>query len=119
MENSSQESQKASPNLDRISGDESDLYNGSKNKSSKSCAENATDAHPLMVSPGLSVSHGFPDLIPEKPRNKLYSNYDNKGEAHSSELDIEMSTESQDSFEQKLNFSLPALAEYNEKLPGK
>lgn len=74
--------------------------------------QNATNAHPLMESP---VSPDFPDLIPEKPKTRS-SNHDKlifKPEAHSSELDLNVTEES---FEGKLNFSL---GEYSEKLPGR
>lgn len=82
-----------------------------------SLTQNATNSHPLMDSP---VSPDFPDLIPEKPKNKM-SNYDRlifKPEVHSSELDLNVTEESQDSFEGNLNFSLPKFGEYSEKLPG-
>lgn len=81
--------------------------------------QNATNSHPLMESPS-PISPDFPDLIPEKPKNKL-SNAEKlvfKPEVHSSELDLNASAESQDSFEGKLNFTLPTLSEYSEKLPG-
>lgn len=82
-----------------------------------SSTQNATNAHPLMDSP---ISPDFPDLIPEKPKSKVlgYDKGNFKPEAHSSKVDLNVTEESQDSFESKLNLSLPSFGDYNEKLPG-
>ncbi|XP_030764815.1 protein prune homolog 2 [Sitophilus oryzae] len=73
--------------------------------------ENATNSHPLMNSPGSSMSPDYPDLIPEQAKNKHKENRFHP-EAHSTAL--ETSTDLSDSFERQLN--MPIL-EYDEKLP--
>lgn len=62
--------------------------------------ENATNSHPLLYSP----IQQFPDLIPEKSRNKV--SIDNGASVQ--EYDIE----------RHLKLQLPQLDEYNETLPG-
>ncbi|XP_050294668.1 protein prune homolog 2 isoform X2 [Anthonomus grandis grandis] len=74
--------------------------------------ENATNFHPLMtISPVMGMSPDFPDLIPEKAKNK-YKEVKFNPEAHSTTL--EHSSDSNDSFERQLN--MPIL-EYDDKLP--
>lgn len=84
-----------------------------------SSTENATNSHPLMYSPvSPSGDTDIEIITEEKHITKINSDEDFNPKAHSSELDIEMSAESQDSFDRKLNITLSALGEYNETLPG-
>lgn len=83
-----------------------------------SSTENATNAHPLMYSPVSPPGDTNVDVFPQEHVTKVNSDEDFNPKAHSSELDIEISAESQDSFEHKLNITLSALGDYNETLPG-
>lgn len=65
--------------------------------------ENATNSHPLLYSPVQQ----FPDLIPERSRNKISVNI-NTNNRDVQEYDIE----------KHLLFQMPELAEYKETLPG-
>ncbi|KAF7283952.1 uncharacterized protein LOC143201562 isoform X1 [Rhynchophorus ferrugineus] len=97
-----------------------EAINGNKPKNGKSeysinsrlpLTENATNSHPLMNSPGSSMTPDYPDLIPEQAKTK-HKESKFYPQAHSTAL--ENSTEFCESFDRQLN--LPIL-EYDEKLP--
>lgn len=75
--------------------------------------ENATNSHPLMNSPGSSMTPDYPDLIPEQAKNK-HKESKFYPQAHSTAL--ENSTEFCETFDRHLN---QPILEYDEKLPGK
>lgn len=113
-------------NLDNEKFDNDNISTTAQNKN-LSLTQNATNSHPLMYSPSSPISPDYPDLIPQKPKNKNnYANVDNKSAfnpgAHSSanDADLEKSIGSlENSFEKQLDLDIPILGEYNEKLPGK
>ncbi|CAH0551813.1 unnamed protein product [Brassicogethes aeneus] len=81
---------------------------------STSISQNATNSHPLMISPTSPISPDFPDLIPEKPKSK--TNHEKNSfnpQAHSSTLGS--NSDYQDIFDKQLNDSI---GDYNDTLSG-
>lgn len=82
-------------------------------------SQNATNSHPLMFSPTSPISPDYPDLIPEKPKNKQsFTSYEKQRfqpEAHSSSLNLDVH---ETSIDKQLIDEEVTLENYNETLPG-
>ncbi|XP_018334149.1 protein prune homolog 2 [Agrilus planipennis] len=92
---------------------ENKMASGEGIMKSVSVSKSANDFHPLM-SPTSPISPDFPDLIPEKSRNRNVKQFFNPEVSSSPKEGAE---HLENLYENHLNMDLPTLEEYFEKIP--